>query len=126
MILHCAMLKRKVLLEHHNLKPLSHIALCPIVPYFIILLCLMPDNFTHQRKSACTQWVKFGFDNFLGILGTIGALAYGAYAYKNRGPMSTSRYLMRLRVIAQSMVVGAIMVGVGYTAIKEKQESKHN
>jgi hypothetical protein len=38
--------------------------------------------------------------------------------------MSTSRYLMRLRVIAQSMVVGAIMVGVGYTAIKERKENK--
>jgi hypothetical protein len=32
---------------------------------------------------------------------------------------------MRLRVIAQSMAVGAIMVGVGYTAIKEKREKKH-
>ena len=64
------------------------------------------------------------FGNFAGILGTVGALAYGAYAYRNRGPMSTSRYLMRLRVIAQSMVVGAIMVGVGYTAIKEKKENK--
>jgi hypothetical protein len=31
---------------------------------------------------------------------------------------------MRLRVIAQSMVVGAIMVGVGYTAIKERKENK--
>ncbi|XP_028405350.1 HIG1 domain family member 1A, mitochondrial-like [Dendronephthya gigantea] len=68
------------------------------------------------RKSRDQPFVP------LGILGTIGALAYGAYAYKNRGPMSTSRYLMRLRVIAQSMVVGAIMVGVGYTAIKEKRE----
>lgn len=38
--------------------------------------------------------------------------------------MSTSRYLMRLRVIAQSMVVGAIMVGVGYATLKEKQENK--
>ena len=33
------------------------------VPYFIILLCLMPDNFTRQRESVATQWVKqsFGF-----------------------------------------------------------------
>ena len=25
-------------------------------PYFIILLCLTPDDFTHQGKSAATQW----------------------------------------------------------------------
>jgi hypothetical protein len=24
-------------------------------PYFIILLCLMPDDFTLQRESACTH-----------------------------------------------------------------------
>ena len=27
----------------------------PDAPYFIILLCLMPDDFTHQGKSAATQ-----------------------------------------------------------------------
>ena len=27
-------------------------------PYFIILLCLMPDNFTHQRESGGAQWVN--------------------------------------------------------------------
>ena len=27
-------------------------------PYFIILLCLMPDGFTHQGESAATQWVN--------------------------------------------------------------------
>jgi hypothetical protein len=26
--------------------------------YFIISLCLMPDDFTHQGKSAATQWVN--------------------------------------------------------------------
>ena len=29
----------------------------PDAPYFIILLCLMPDDFTHQGESAATQWV---------------------------------------------------------------------
>ena len=28
--------------------------------YFIILLCLMPDNFSCQRDSAANQWVKKG------------------------------------------------------------------
>jgi hypothetical protein len=32
----------------------------PDVPYYIILLCLMPDDFTHQGESAATQWVKHG------------------------------------------------------------------
>ncbi len=36
----------------HPVNPLSDNA-----PYFIILLCLMPDDFTHQGESAATQWV---------------------------------------------------------------------
>jgi hypothetical protein len=38
----------------------------PDVPYFIILLCLMPDDFTCQGESAATQWViktKFSSTN---------------------------------------------------------------
>jgi hypothetical protein len=27
-------------------------AMCPDAPYCIILLCLMPDDFIHQGKSA--------------------------------------------------------------------------
>jgi hypothetical protein len=34
------------------------VALCPNAPYFIILLCLMPDDFTCQGESAATQWVN--------------------------------------------------------------------
>jgi hypothetical protein len=30
----------------------------PDAPYFVILLCLTPDNFTRQGESAATQWVK--------------------------------------------------------------------
>jgi hypothetical protein len=26
--------------------------------YFIILLCLIPNDFTHQGESVATQWVK--------------------------------------------------------------------
>ncbi|XP_057294146.1 HIG1 domain family member 1A, mitochondrial-like [Hydractinia symbiolongicarpus] len=59
----------------------------------------------------------------IGFVGLLGALGYGVYAYKTRGPaMTTSRYLMRLRVIAQSMVVGSIILGVGITQLnKEKR-----
>ena len=30
----------------------------PDAPYFIILLCLTPDDFTCQGESAATQWVN--------------------------------------------------------------------
>jgi hypothetical protein len=30
----------------------------PYVLLIIILLCLMPDNFTRQGESAATQWVN--------------------------------------------------------------------
>ena len=33
-------------------------ALSSDAPYFIILLGLMPDDFTYQGKSADTQWVN--------------------------------------------------------------------
>lgn len=43
--------------------------------------------------------------------------------------MSTSRYLMRLRVIAQSCVVGSIMAGIGITALQDsyakEKKNKH-
>lgn len=57
-----------------------------------------------------------------GMVGLVGACVWGAIAYKNRGPMSTSRYLMRLRVIAQSCVVGSIMVGLGVTALQDSRK----
>nr|CAI5822032.1 unnamed protein product [Callosobruchus analis] len=43
------------------------------------------------------------------------AVAYGAYSYKNRGKMSTSVYLMHLRVGAQGAAVGALALGLLYT-----------
>ena len=38
-------------------NPLS-IAVDPDALFFIILLCLMPADFTHQGESAATQWVN--------------------------------------------------------------------
>lgn len=55
----------------------------------------------------------------LGIVATVGMVAYGGYNFKNRGKMSTSVYLMHLRVRAQSMVVGAMTVGVAYTLLRD-------
>jgi len=55
----------------------------------------------------------------VGILGCIGAVAYGAYQFKHKGKMSTSVYLMQLRVGAQGVVVGTLGLGVAYTLLKE-------
>jgi cytosine/uracil/thiamine/allantoin permease len=30
----------------------------PNAPYFIILLCLTPDDFARQEESASTQWIN--------------------------------------------------------------------
>ena len=30
----------------------------PDAPYFIILLCLTPDDFSRQGESVATQWVN--------------------------------------------------------------------
>lgn len=71
------------------------------------------------RKSKQSPFVP------IGVAGTVAAIVWGAIAYKNRGPaMTTSRYLMRLRVIAQSCVVGSIMAGIGVTALQDKLEAK--
>lgn len=51
----------------------------------------------------------------VGLAGLATALGYGAYAYKNRGTMSTSVYLMQFRVISQGLVVGALTAGMAYT-----------
>ncbi|XP_033118414.1 HIG1 domain family member 1A, mitochondrial-like [Anneissia japonica] len=61
-----------------------------------------------SRKAAEDPFVP------VGIAGFVVAVGYGAYAYRNRRGMSTSIYLMRLRVIAQTCVVGAMTLGVGY------------
>lgn len=46
-------------------------------------------------------------------------VGYGVYAFKNRGQMSTSVYLMHLRVGAQGAAVGTLTLGLLYTMYKE-------
>lgn len=60
----------------------------------------------------------------LGILGTLGMIAYGFYDYKNRGSMSTSVYVMQYRVKAQSVIVGAMALGVTYSVIRDLMKPK--
>lgn len=50
----------------------------------------------------------------VGVLGFIAAAGIGAYKYKRRGTMSTSVFLMQLRVAAQGTVVGALTLGLAY------------
>nr|CAH7767688.1 unnamed protein product [Callosobruchus chinensis]CAH7767877.1 unnamed protein product [Callosobruchus chinensis] len=47
------------------------------------------------------------------------AVVYGVYAFKNRGKMSTSVYLMHLRLGAQGAAVGSLMLGLIYTIIDQ-------
>jgi len=65
----------------------------------------------------------------LGIAGTLAALGWGVYTFKNRGNMSPSVFFMHLRVKAQGMIVGAITVGVGITLYQDyfaKREIKND
>lgn len=56
----------------------------------------------------------------------LGAVGWGVYKFRHKGDMSTSVYLMHLRVAAQGMVVGAITLGVAAKLIQgllEKRKS---
>ncbi|BFF89250.1 HIG1 domain family member 1A mitochondrial [Drosophila madeirensis] len=65
----------------------------------------------------------------VGIAGFVAAGLIGAYKYKHRGTMSTSVFLMQLRVAAQGTVVGCLTAGLAYTMAKEylfEKEPKEN
>lgn len=55
----------------------------------------------------------------LGIVGCLAACGYGAYKYRTRGEMSTSVFLMQLRVAAQGTVVASLTGGIAYTMAQE-------
>ncbi|XP_025083356.1 HIG1 domain family member 1A, mitochondrial-like [Pomacea canaliculata] len=69
----------------------------------------------YEEDQSAKLWRKMKEAPFvpLGIAGLLGAVTYGIVQYRNRGSMSTSVYIMRFRVFAQGMVVGAITIGVG-------------
>lgn len=60
----------------------------------------------------------------------IGALAvavgYGAYKFRSKGKMSTSVFLMQLRVGAQGIAVGALTLGLLYSMYNEHVLKKKN
>jgi len=65
------------------------------------------------RKSKEAPYVP------IGALGAVFGLAYGALHYKHRGKMSTSVYLIHMRVAAQSCVVSAVTLGVAWNLLQE-------
>lgn len=72
-----------------------------------------------------TKTCKFSQTSYInkthvsGIAGLIIACAIGAYKFKHRGSMSTSLFLMQLRVAAQGTVVGCLALGVTYSMLKD-------
>jgi hypothetical protein len=60
----------------------------------------------------------------IGIAGTLAMIGYGIYDYKNRGTMSTSVYVMQYRVKAQSVIVGALALGVSFSVLRDLWRSR--
>ena len=58
--------------------------------------------------------ILFFFYLLIGLAGFVAAAGIGAYKYKHRGNMSTSVFLMQLRVAAQGAVVGCLTLGLAY------------
>lgn len=56
---------------------------------------------------------------FAAIAGLAAAVGYGAYKFNKKGKMSTSVFLMQLRVGAQGVAVGALTLGLLYTMVNE-------
>jgi len=79
-------------------------------------------QYEEQLGSRMTRKFKEAPFVPMGLAGFFAALGYGAYMFNRKGTMSTSVYLMHLRVQAQAMVVGAITIGVGYTLFKKLYE----
>ncbi|CAG9782786.1 unnamed protein product [Diatraea saccharalis] len=86
--------------------------------------------FDYSEESQAEKLARKSKDSpfmIIGILGLIGVCGWGAYSYKNRGKMSTSVFLMQLRVAAQGTVVSALTIGLAYTLAKQhlfKDEKK--
>lgn len=53
------------------------------------------------------------------MAGFVAAAGIGAYKYRHRGNMSTSVFLMQLRVAAQGTVVGCLTVGLAYAMYQQ-------
>ncbi|XP_050665618.1 HIG1 domain family member 1A, mitochondrial-like [Leptidea sinapis] len=84
-------------------------------------MALERPHFDYQEESHSERLARKSKESpfmVIGIAGLAAAVGYGAYAYKRRGAMSTSVFLMQFRVIAQGTAVGALTVGMIYTLYK--------
>ncbi|XP_038208810.1 HIG1 domain family member 1A, mitochondrial [Zerene cesonia] len=76
--------------------------------------------FEYKDESQAQRLARKSKDSpfmILGIMGLIGVCGVGAYKYKTRGKMSTSVFLMQLRVAAQGTAVAALTLGLGYQLV---------
>ncbi|KAI8430182.1 hypothetical protein MSG28_000540 [Choristoneura fumiferana] len=86
--------------------------------------------FNYNDESQAEKLARKSKDSpfmIIGILGLIGVCGVGAYQFKRRGKMSTSVFLMQLRVAAQGTVVSALTIGIAYSLAKQhlfKDEKK--
>jgi len=55
----------------------------------------------------------------IGVAAAVGMLGWQAHAFKNKGRMKTSVFLIQTRVRAQFMVVGAMICGISYNLIND-------
>lgn len=68
------------------------------------------------------KWHFINIHSFFLIAGLVGlaaACGIGAYKFKHRGTMSTSVFLMQLRVAAQGTVVACLTTGIVYHMAQE-------
>ncbi|XP_013148646.1 PREDICTED: HIG1 domain family member 1C [Papilio polytes] len=78
--------------------------------------------FDYRDESHADKLARKSKDSpfmIIGIIGLIGVCGFGAYKFKTRGEMSTSVFLMQLRVAAQGTVVSALTLGLAYTLAKK-------
>lgn len=76
----------------------------------------------HIEEDSGDKWVRKARESpsmLIGLAGLAIVCGVGAYKYKHRGAMSTSVFLMQLRVAAQGTVVGALSLGLAYTMANE-------
>ncbi|XP_070495730.1 HIG1 domain family member 2A, mitochondrial [Chironomus tepperi] len=80
----------------------------------------MKKDFDSERANEETAKEKF-IRKFkanplvpIGCLATAGALSFGLYSFK-QGERKMSQMMMRVRILAQGLTVGALVVGVAAT-----------
>lgn len=86
-------------------------------------MVLEKPTFDYEVESPADRLSRKSKDSpfmVVGLAGLATACAIGAYKFKTKGAMSTSVFLMQLRVAAQGTVVAALTAGLGYALFKDK------